>query len=83
MNCPEQYMNAAHYDVLIETHSQILGILKGATEVMTSNETYQFTDYSAMNAAVFDVEAKAKRRAEVFPADCRKAFEMGARLASS
>ena len=36
-----------------------------------------------MNAAMFDVEARAKRRAEQFPVDCRKAFEMGARLASS
>lgn len=81
MNCPEQFMGAAHYDVLIQTHLQVLGILQGRTEVLTSHETWQFTDYSAMNAAMFDVEAKARRRDEVFPEDCRKAFEMGARLA--
>lgn len=81
MNCPEQFVETVHYDVLIETHAQILGILQGRTEVLTSHETWQFTDYSTMNAAMFDVEAKAKRRAEVFPEDCRKAFDMGARLA--
>jgi multimeric flavodoxin WrbA len=83
MNCPEQFMKDVHYDLLFELHARILGILKGATEVLASYETWQFDDYSVMNAAMFDVEARAKRRAEVFPKDCRKAFEMGARLVSA
>lgn len=82
MNCPEAFVREVHYDVLFEHHTRLMGILKGTTEVLTSHETWQFTDYSAMNAAVFDVEARATRRAEQFPVDCRKAFEMGARLAS-
>ena len=81
MNCPEEFVETVHYDVLFETHSRLMGILKGATEVLDSHETYQFADYSAVNGAMFDVEAKTKRRAEQFPIDCRKAFEMGARLA--
>jgi multimeric flavodoxin WrbA len=81
MNCPEQFMKDVHYDILIETHTMIMGILKGTTEVVTANETWQFADYSKMNAAMFDVDAKAKRRAEQFPVDCLKAFEMGARQA--
>lgn len=82
MNCPEEFVKTVHYDVLMENHALVLGILKGTTEVLTSHETYQFEDYSSMNAAMFDVEAKAKRRAERFPVDCQKAFDMGARLAS-
>jgi multimeric flavodoxin WrbA len=82
MNCPEEFVETVHYDVLIEGHARVMGILKGTTEVLTSHENYQFTDYSAMNAALFDVEARAKRRDEQFPIDCRKAFEMGARLTS-
>lgn len=82
MNCPEEFVETVHYDVLFETHALILGILKGTTEILTSHETWQFDDYAKMNAAMFDVEAKAKRRAERFPVDCRHAFEMGARLAS-
>jgi multimeric flavodoxin WrbA len=83
MNCPEEFVETVHYDVLIENHANVMGILKGATEVLTSHENYQFEDYSAMNAAIFDVASREKRRVEQFPLDCRKAFEMGARLASS
>lgn len=82
MNCPEEFVGSARYDVLFENHAHLLGILRGAVEVLTSHETYQFADYSTMNAAMFDVEAKARIRAERFPADCRRAFEMGARLAA-
>jgi multimeric flavodoxin WrbA len=82
MNCAEEFMKTVHYDVLLDNHAHALGILKGTTEVTVSYETYQFADYSAVNAAVFDVEARAKRRDEQFPVDCRKAFEMGARLAA-
>ncbi len=82
MNCPEEFVKTVHYDVLFETHARILEILKGTTEVLTSHEGYQFADYSAMNAAIFDVEARARRRTERFPVDCQKAFEMGARLSA-
>jgi len=81
MNCPEKNLKLVHYDVLLENYGLLLKILKGTTEVLTSHETWQFTDYSAVNAAMFDVAAKAKRREEQFPVDCRRAFEMGARLA--
>jgi multimeric flavodoxin WrbA len=82
MNCPEEFVKTVHYDVLLENHALVLGILKGKTEVLTSHEGYQFADYSVMNAAMFDVEARAKRRAERFPVDCQRAYEMGARLSS-
>jgi multimeric flavodoxin WrbA len=80
MNCPEEFVNTVHYDILIQHHAHLMGILKGDTEILTSHETWQFADYTTMNAAMFDVDAKAKRRAELFPVDCQKALEMGARL---
>mgnify|MGYP002476252958 CR=1 FL=1 len=80
MNCPEAAMKDVHYDVLFQLQTRPLGMFRGKVEFMSSHETWQFTDYSAMHAAMFDVEAKAKIRAERFPVDCRKAFEMGARL---
>jgi hypothetical protein len=84
MNCPEQFVETVHYDILLEHHARLMGILKGGpAEVVTSHETWQFADYSKINGAMFDVEAKRKRRAEQFPVDCRKAFEMGARLAGA
>jgi multimeric flavodoxin WrbA len=82
MGCPEEAVASNHYDVLFENLIRLVGILRGKTELVTANEAYQFRDYSEMSAAMFDVEARAKRRTEQFPIDCRKAFEMGARLAS-
>jgi multimeric flavodoxin WrbA len=81
MNCPEDAVAPNHYDVLFENLVHAMGFLRGKTEIVIANETLQFKDYSAMNAAMFDVEARAKRRSERFPIDCRRAFEMGARLA--
>ncbi len=53
----------------------------GASESLMVTDTYQFDDYSKVFAPQFDAEQKAKRRREVFPLDCREAFEMGARFA--
>jgi multimeric flavodoxin WrbA len=84
MNCPEKFVKDVHYDVLIEHHASLMNILKSRlTEVVTSHETYQFADYSAMNAALFDVDARVKWREEQLPVDRRKAFDMGVRLASA
>ena len=46
-------------------------------EQLYSTDTYQFDDYSKYVTDRFDPAEKAKRRAEVFPQDCEKAFEMG------
>jgi hypothetical protein len=43
-------------------------------------DTLQFDDYTKYVSSGFDPEAKARRRREVFPEDCKKAFEMGKRL---
>jgi hypothetical protein len=50
---------------------------------MYVTDTYQFSDYTKYVAPKFDVEAKAKRRAQEFPKDCQKAFEMGERFVES
>ena len=63
----------------------INSISKAASESLFVYDTYQFDDYSKYDAtaAVFDVEAKAKRRKEEFPKDCQKAFEMGVRVSQT
>ncbi len=61
---------------------RLLKLFFGQSDKLCSFDTYQFEDYSKVVAPLFDVEKKAKRRAEVFPVDCANAFEMGARLAS-
>ena len=52
----------------------------GYSESLYSTDTYQFDDYSKYVTDRFDPAEKAKRRAEVFPQDCEKAFEMGIRF---
>jgi hypothetical protein len=46
-----------------------------------SFDTYEFEDYSKVVSERFDPQKKAKRREELFPKDCRKAFAMGCRPA--
>jgi len=58
----------------------VLKIIFGASESLLSFDTYQFKDYSKVVSDRFDPENKAKRRKEVFPDDCEKAFEMGSRF---
>lgn len=55
----------------------------GASESLMVTDTYQFDDYAKIFAPQFDAAHKAKRRQEVFPLDCQKAFEMGARFAAT
>lgn len=52
----------------------------GETESLFVTDTYQFDDYSRYVATAFNVSEKLKRRKEVFPQDCEKAFELGKRL---
>ena len=51
----------------------------GASESLFVTDTYQFNDYSKYETSRFNEGEKAKRRKEMFPADCQKAFEMGVR----
>jgi hypothetical protein len=42
-----------------------------------------YDDYSKAVSGCFDPIKKARRREEIFPKDCEKAFELGARFAQS
>jgi len=68
------------FDKHITANEMLMKRILGASETLCSYDTYQFEDYSKVYAPRFDLEKKAKVRAKVFPIDCEKAFEMGARL---
>ncbi len=68
------------FDRHIAANQDLMKRILGASETLCSYDTYQFEDYSKIYAPRFDPEKKAKVRAEVFPIDCQKAFELGARL---
>ncbi len=52
----------------------------GSCESLFVTDTLQFDDYSKYVSTLFDPEEKKKRRDEQFPGDCRRAYELGARL---
>ncbi len=82
MNTTEEQMKERGYLQLFNHHEMILKMIFGASEYICSFDTYQFKDYSKVVSDRFDPEKKTKRRKEIFPIDCEKAFEMGARFAT-
>ena len=81
MNITEQQMKDFGYGWHVGNNERVLSMLFGKAESLFSCDTYQFDDYSKVVADRFDPGQKARRRKEVFPLDCEKAFEIGVRLA--
>jgi multimeric flavodoxin WrbA len=83
MNVSEAQMKEYGYEAHVALNERVLRTVFGASEWLCSCDTYQFEDYSKMAAPRFDAEKKAKRRAEIFPEDCQKAFALGARITTA
>jgi multimeric flavodoxin WrbA len=80
MGIPGEMIGPSGYQFIFDTNKNILKRLNGPSEYVVSADNYQFDDYSKYFASNFDEKHKAAVRAEKFPEDCRKSFEMGARL---
>ncbi|MGZ6236309.1 MAG: flavodoxin family protein [Syntrophales bacterium] len=80
LGATEEMAKEMGFDHHISWNQMILERIFGTSESLCSYDTYQFEDYSKVFAPRFDPEKKAQRRREVFPLDCAKAFEMGARF---
>lgn len=80
MNAPEEFIQRAGYDRLFSSNERVMNMIFGNAESLMSYDTYQFQDYSKVVADGIDGEKKKKRREEVFPLDCEKAFELGVRM---
>jgi multimeric flavodoxin WrbA len=80
MGVPEEAMHEIGYTHCMELISIYLSRTFGDSESLCCFDTLQFEDYSKYVAPRFDPVDKAKRREEVFPLDCQKAFELGQRL---
>jgi multimeric flavodoxin WrbA len=81
MGLPEDMMNEVGYKQRFAATERMLTRIFGSSEMLLCFDTYQFKDYSKVVATRFNPEHKLERRKKVFPIDCRKAFEMGARFA--
>lgn len=81
MNIPEEMIGNMRLNRVFEFNKNLLEMILGPCESLMSYDTLQFDDYSRYRAGRFDAVAKRKRHEEVFPQDCRKAFELGVRMA--
>jgi len=80
LGATEEMAKERGFDHHINWNEMIMERIFGASESLCSYDTYQFDDYSKVFAPRFDPEKKAQRQQEIFPLDCVKAFEMGARF---
>jgi multimeric flavodoxin WrbA len=82
MNVSEQLMKE-NYGTLVDANEQLLARIFGQTESLSSFETLQFEDYDKVVFSYCDPEERKERRKTVFPQDCMRAYELGARLVKS
>jgi multimeric flavodoxin WrbA len=80
MNVTEDLMKALGFEQHLHFNEMMLKMVFGESESLCSFDTYQFPDYSKVVADVYDPVEKGKRREEIFPLDCEKAFAMGVRF---
>jgi multimeric flavodoxin WrbA len=83
MNASEEMSIQRGYGVLVKTTEDYLRMIFGESETFCCYDTYQFPDYSKVIMELFNPEEKAARRRDIFPIDCKKAFELGCRLATN
>lgn len=76
----EQKLEQTKWKENIKYNEFLMERFLGKVEPLFVTDTYQFDDYSKYVATAFDASEKLKRRKEVFPQDCKKAFEFGKRL---
>ena len=81
MGADETTMKLLGIDAHINLNKMLLTRIFGSSESLVSMDTYQFDDYSKYVSSRFNESDKAKRHKEVFPLDCKKAFNMGVKLA--
>ena len=77
MNIPETWLKEWGYEQLFKNNEKLLTRAFGSSESLIVTDTYQFDDYSKYASSMFDPESKARRRQEVFPKDCERAYHMG------
>jgi len=76
----EEMVRERGFDRNAELTEMAMARIFGHCESMFVTDTLQFDDYSKYVSTLFDPEEKKKRRDEQFPKDCKKAYNLGARL---
>lgn len=82
MNVSESKLDEYNYNGLFQRHENLMKIFFKDCATLLSTDTLQVKDYGKYHLASFDGKEKLLRRETVFPKDCRKAFELGVKLAT-
>lgn len=81
MNVTEEQSRTYGYEHLFKSHAHYLHMIFGQQlETLCSFDTCQVDDYGKVLIESFDPIHKAQRREKVFPVDCQRAYELGAKL---
>ena len=80
MNVTEERSKEFGYEAVFQTNERYVQMLLGTTETLCAFDTCQVDDYSKVVIESFDPVHKARRRKEVLPLECQRAFEMGQRM---
>ena len=83
MNVNGERLKTLGYDRHFSITRSALENYFGTCELLLSTDTLQYSDYDKYESEKFDRDAKIRRHAEVFPEDCKRAFELGVRMVSS
>jgi multimeric flavodoxin WrbA len=76
-NCPENMYEAVGYARLFSEYENFMTRIFGECRTLAVSETWQIDDYENYHMAMFNVPDRRRRRDEVFPEDCKNAFEVG------
>jgi multimeric flavodoxin WrbA len=82
MNVNEEQLKSFGYDRHFGITRTAFENHFGTCEMLLSTDTMQYNDYDKYESEKFDGKAKIKRHAELFPEDCKRAFELGVRMVS-
>jgi len=82
MNVTEEQCKSFGYEDLFKANERYLSMMLGTAETLCSFDTLQVDDYSKVVIESFDPAHKKLRRAEHFPGDCQRAYELGCRLSA-
>lgn len=82
MGADEQDMEK-WYRKYIKMNEVLISMTIGPVESLVSTDTMHVDDYRKIDADMLEplAERKLKHKREIFPGDCKKAYEMGARFA--
>ena len=79
MNVPQEGYEKM-YAAKMQQSFAVLNKLNGEVVDYASCDTWQFTDYSKFQTAMFNEEHKHKMREEQFPKDLAEAYQIGQKL---